>query len=93
MLELAGSSVVDWIQRPVTKALSKLRVFKYTKGQYAHNIIMCQKWTHSERITMAGQNKRNLFNFLWNWKWFISEGRLLHPFATGPMCKFDSRNL
>ena len=63
MLELAGSSVVDWIQRPVTKALSKLRVFKYTKGQYAHNIIMCQKWTHSERITMAGQNKRNLFNF------------------------------
>ena len=39
----------------------------------------------------TGQNKRNQFNLLWNWKWFIREGSLLYSFATVPLCKFDSR--
>ena len=46
---------------------------------------------------MAGQNKRNLFNLLWNWKWLIREGKLLYSYALGhcaivPLCKFDSRH-
>ena len=32
---------------------------------------------------MAGQNKRNLFSLLWNWKWLIREGRLLYSYALG----------
>ena len=36
MLELAGSSVVDWVQGLVTKALSELRVSKHKTYQYAH---------------------------------------------------------
>ena len=40
MLELAGSSVVDWVQGIVTKALSELQVSKHKTGQYAHNIII-----------------------------------------------------
>ena len=52
MLELAGSSVVDWVQELVTKALSELRMSKHKTGQYAHNVIitMYQKWTH-ESVT------------------------------------------
>ena len=40
MLELAGSSVVDWVQGLVTKALSELRVSKHKTRQYAHSIII-----------------------------------------------------
>ena len=40
MLELAGSSVVDWFQGLVTKALSELQVSKHKIGQYTHNIII-----------------------------------------------------
>ena len=32
---------------------------------------------------MPGQNKRNLFSLLWNWKWLIGEGRLLYSYALG----------
>ena len=32
---------------------------------------------------MVVQNKRNLFNLLWNWKWLIREGRLLYSYALG----------
>ena len=32
---------------------------------------------------MPGQNKRNLFSLLWNWKWLIREGRLLYSYALG----------
>ena len=48
MLELAGGSVVDWVQEVVTKALSELRVSKHKTGQYARSIIISvyQKWTH-----------------------------------------------
>ena len=40
MLELAGSSVVDWVQGLVTKALSELQLSKHKTGQYTHNIII-----------------------------------------------------
>ena len=40
MLELAVSSVVDWVQELVTKALSELRMSKHKTGQSAHNIII-----------------------------------------------------
>ena len=40
MLELAGSSVVDWVQGLVTKALSELQVSNNKTGRYAHNIII-----------------------------------------------------
>ena len=40
MLELARSSVVDWVQELVTKALSELRMSNHKTGQYAHNIII-----------------------------------------------------
>ena len=40
MLELAGSSVVVWVQELVTKAFSELRMSKHKTGQYAHNIII-----------------------------------------------------
>ena len=40
MLGLAGSSVVDWVQGLVTKALSELRVSKHKTGQYAQNMII-----------------------------------------------------
>ena len=36
MLELAGSSVFDWVQGLVTKALPELRVSKHKTHQYAH---------------------------------------------------------
>ena len=36
----AGSSVVDWVQGLVTKALSELQVSKHKTGQYTHNIII-----------------------------------------------------
>ena len=39
MLGLAESSVVDWVQGLVTKALSELRVSKHKTGQYAQNMI------------------------------------------------------
>ena len=40
MLELAGSSVVDWVQELVTEALSELRMSKHKTGKYAHNLII-----------------------------------------------------
>ena len=40
MLELAGSSVVDWVQGLVSKALSELQVSNHKTGQYTHNIII-----------------------------------------------------
>ena len=40
MLELARSSVVDWVQELVTKALSELRMSKHKTRQYAHSIII-----------------------------------------------------
>ena len=40
MLELAGSSVVDWVQELATKAFSELRVSKHKTRQYAHSIII-----------------------------------------------------
>ena len=48
MLELARSSVVDWVQELVTKALSELRMSKHKTRQYLHSIIISayQKRTH-----------------------------------------------
>ena len=48
MLELARSSVDDWVQELVTKALSELRVSKHKTRQYARSIIKSayQEWTH-----------------------------------------------
>ena len=40
MLELAGSSVVDWVQGLVTKALSELQVSRHKTSQYTYNIII-----------------------------------------------------
>ena len=41
---------------------------------------------------MADQNKRNLSNIIWDWKWFIRFISLLHLFATVPLCQFDFRH-
>ena len=35
---------------------------------------------------MADQNKRNLSNILYDWKWFIRFISLVHLFATVPLC-------
>ena len=41
---------------------------------------------------MADQNKRNLSNILYDWKWFTRFISLVHLFATVPLCQFDFRH-
>ena len=51
MLELVGSSVVDWVQGLVIKALSELQVSKHKTGQYPHNIIISSSYTTLYHLT------------------------------------------
>ena len=53
MLELAGSSVVDWVQGLVTKALCELQVSKHKTGQYAHNIIISSSYSVILRVSVV----------------------------------------
>ena len=66
-------------------------MFYSCDGICVNRLRMCRGTCIRCHLQQNDLQQRNQFNLLWNWKWFIREGSLLHLFATVPLCTFDSR--